>query len=61
MKFDTVQQMVDWVIKNTSPAEMAHIKAGNLATAEWIADKVLDLTPTQVESVAFRVWEQVKP
>lgn len=56
----SMEQMVTRVLKNTSPAELRHIKKGDLSVAEWIASKVLDVTPTQAESVALRVWESVK-
>ena len=54
-----MNQMIETVLRNTSPAEASKIRGGSVETAIWIANKVLDVTPTQAESVGIRVMQHL--
>ena len=55
-----MQQMIDAVLAETSPAELEYIRGGDWLTAKWLVKKVLaDLTDSQAETVAIRLTEQV--
>lgn len=50
-----MSKILERVAENTSPAEKRKIVEGCVGTAEWIISRVVaGLTPTQIESVAFR-------
>ena len=49
------------VLANASKAEIKHLEANDFDLAVWLVEKTIKgLTPTQAESVAFRVIEGVK-
>lgn len=51
-----MQEMIDRVWCQCSPTEKRKIKAGCMETAKWLVERILlNLTPTQVESVASRM------
>lgn len=56
----TMREMIDAILANASPAELRHMKAGDTSVAAWLADRTLELTPTQLESISIRIVESLK-
>jgi hypothetical protein len=56
----TINQMVQRVLRNASRAEVRHMRHGDLLVAVWLAERLLEVTPTQAERVANEVLERLE-
>ena len=46
-------------IRQMSSREKRYVRAGDLTVAVWIAERVLDISPSQAERVAEEIFNQL--
>jgi hypothetical protein len=56
----TMDKMVQRVLRNASRAEVRHMRHGDLSVAVWLAERLLEVTPTQAERVSHAVLERLE-